>query len=119
LAKRDLEAARLLAQRLPEEAMFHVQQSVEKFVRALVEAEAGVAGPTHNIRALADLLPANHPLHDSLRPLHEVSLAATRYRYPTSGGTIFEHEGDVASLIKEVDAFGQSVGSFLNSKKLL
>lgn len=119
LALRDADAARLLAEKLPEEAMFHLQQSVEKLVRALIEAEAGIAGPTHNIRALAEILPASHPLQEKLKPLHDLGAAATRYRYPTSGGNVIEYVGDVAKLLAEVDAFGQAVAQFLKSRKLL
>jgi hypothetical protein len=99
--------------------MFHLQQSVEKLVRALIEAEGGVAGPTHNIGALADLLATSHPLRDSLKPLHELSVAATRYRYPTSGGNVFEFEGDIAAVINDVNSFTIAVTAYLKTQRLL
>ncbi|MFM9974195.1 MAG: HEPN domain-containing protein [Beijerinckiaceae bacterium] len=118
IAAREIESARLLAVKSPEDAMFHLQQSVEKLVRALIEASGGVAGPTHNIGALADLLEISHPLRDQLKPLHELSVAATRYRYPTSGGNVFEFEGDISAVIKEVDSFATAVTAYLKSQRL-
>jgi HEPN domain-containing protein len=118
IAMRELAVAGDLGNTHPEEAMFHAQQAVEKLVRALVEAEGGVAGPTHNIRALSELLPPEHSLQKQLRPLHELSVAATRYRYPTSGGHVFEHEGDVLPVIDEVRAFAASTIQLLESRKL-
>ena len=118
IALREIESARLLATQSPEDAMFHLQQSVEKLVRALIEAEMAVAGPTHNIAALADLLPTFHPLLNQLKPLYELSVAATRFRYPTSGGNVFEFEGDIAAVIAQVSSFASAVIAYLKSQQL-
>ena len=118
IATREILSARLISQAAPEDAIFLLQQAVEKLVRALVEAEEGVAGITHNIGALCGLLPSAHPLQTQLRPLHELSIAATRYRYPTSGGNVFEYEGDISAVIIEVDALNASVIDYLKSRQL-
>jgi HEPN domain-containing protein len=119
IATRDFNAARLLAQATLESAVFHLQQSVEKPVRALIEAETKVAGPTHNISVLADILTSDHPMHTQLKPLFELSLAATRYRYPTSGGTVFDFEGDVSLIITEVETARIAVVTYLKSHKFI
>jgi HEPN domain-containing protein len=119
ISARELRAARLLAEESPEDAMFLLQQATEKLVRAAIEAENGVAGITHNIRALTNLLPKDHELLESFKPLDDLGIAATRYRYPTSGGTVFEADEDVSAVIRDVEMATKAVSDFLIAKELI
>jgi len=92
ISERELSAALALLPAHPTEAIFLLQQSVEKIARAMLEDEEVPASKTHSLAALADLLPADHPFQVRLRELDPLSGAATRYRYPGSTGRVFEVE---------------------------
>ena len=118
IAARELRSAKLLAGESPEDALFLLQQSSEKLARALIEAAGLVAGTTHNIQTLAEILPEGHALKDSLKPVYDLSTAATRFRYPTSGGNIFEADMDVAAAAAHVEQLMNSVIDYLKNQKL-
>jgi HEPN domain-containing protein len=102
LAKEEETAARKLAVDLPRQAAFFAQQSVEKLLRAVIEAEDLKAGISHNIRDLAGILPESNPLRLLFVEHDELSAAATRYRYPLgSGGLASPSQSD--ELLAEVD----------------
>jgi HEPN domain-containing protein len=113
LASEELEAAGLLLENLPRQAAYFHQQRVEKLLRAVLEAEAVPCGPTHNIRQLADMLPAEHSLKDRFLEFDSLSSAATRFRYPTASGAIASPPAGQPSnrhrriheLVREVNAY--------------
>jgi HEPN domain-containing protein len=113
LAEEEMRAAETLVSVLPRQSAFFQQQCVEKLLRAVIESEDIPAGPTHNLRTLADLLPREHKLKATFLAFEELSSAATRYRYPSGSGdapkvsaeTVRERQGRLASLRETVQAF--------------
>lgn len=113
LADEELEAASLLTATNPRQAAFFQQQSVEKLVRAVIEFERVVAGPTHNLGALTDLLGREHPMRQRFRQFDELSSAAAKFRYPSgygsvpviSGETLAKKQIDIRKLCDEVKNF--------------
>ncbi len=105
-----MRAAETLLSVLPRQSAFSQQQCVEKLLCAVIESEDIPAGPTHNLRTLADLLPREHKLKATFLAFEELSSAATRYRYPSGSGdapkvsaeTVRERQGRLASLREAV-----------------
>jgi HEPN domain-containing protein len=102
----------MLLQTLPRQSAFFQQQAAEKLVRAVLEVEGVPAGPTHNLRALTDLLKADNPTKPEFLAVDEWSSAATRFRYPTGSGStpmssavLRERQGRLAALEGVVVAF--------------
>ena len=85
VAERDLTAARVLLSTVPshiEVALFHVQQLVEKVMKAMLVLE-GIDPPrTHDLEKLSELLPLGRTLPSSLPPLRTVSNWQVLSRYP-------------------------------------
>jgi HEPN domain-containing protein len=94
IGRRELAAAEALPLDHPNQGMFFLQQSAEKLARALIEADGKVAGPTHNIRTRVDILTSAHPLFDALVAVQDPRASATRYRYPSSTGRLFDVDDD-------------------------
>lgn len=120
LARDELKAAKLLASEASRPGMFMAQQSVEKLLRAVIEAEDHRAGTTHNIRELAGLLGPSHELYGDFIAFDSLSTAATRYRYPVGYGTL-AHEPAPESLLgitEEIDALVAKVARFLADRQL-
>ena len=65
---------------------FEELKAAEKLLRAVLEIESIPAGPTHNLRTLADLLDKGHALKPEFLAVEEWSSAATRFRYPSGSG---------------------------------
>ena len=86
LAKEEMKASEMLLETLPRQSAFFQQQAAEKLLRAVLEVESIPAGPTHNLRTLADLLKADHPMKAEFLTAEEWSSAATRFRYPAGSG---------------------------------
>ena len=86
IAEEEMRAAATLLNALPLQSAFFQQQSVEKLLRAVLEAADIPAGPTHNLRTRADLLPGEHELKATFLAFEEMSSAATRFRYPSGSG---------------------------------
>ena len=113
LADEEFDAAERLSGKLPRQAYYFLQQSVEKLVRAVLEFEGLAAGTSHNLAYLAGLLPAEHGLRESLKDFEHLSSASTRYRYPSSTGAVHDVStavvrgtlGEVGKLRIEVKTF--------------
>ncbi|MDF0498250.1 HEPN domain-containing protein [Bradyrhizobium yuanmingense] len=114
LTRRDLELARLVSTRDPGNAAFHLQQAAEKLAKAVLDVEGIPSGVTHQIGALAALLPADHVLRPDLAAFDRFSAYATSTRYPLPGGGLprlptkdFLAVGirEVASLVDEIDDY--------------
>lgn len=106
LADEEATAAKmLLADGLPRQAVYFVQQSAEKLLRAVLEREGIPAGPTHSIAKLVELLPTPHPLRDRFLSFDDLSVASTRYRYPSQTGMLASP--DVAELPERLSALAE------------
>ena len=57
LAREEWEVALEIRGKHRRQAAYFLQQCVEKLLRGVLETESVPAGPMHNIRGLADLLP--------------------------------------------------------------
>lgn len=88
LAEEELAAAKRIIDAFPRQAAYFMAQAAEKLVRAVISAEQIQLGPTHDIGRLVSALPVDHPLRPYLMPLHALSTASTRYRYPTPVGKL-------------------------------
>lgn len=121
LAERELRAGEILLADFPAEATYQAQQSVEKLLRAVIEAEDKRAGTTHNIRELADLIGPRHELRNHFLALEDLSFAATRYRYPTgSGGLAVPPTSDELRItIAAIRTLMAQVIRFLETRQLI
>lgn len=88
LAVSDLDAAEILARVGNQFAAYHVQQGIEKVIKALLLERGVEAGIEHRLENLADRLPDGDPWHERLEPLLHYSAYATAFRYPTPAGRI-------------------------------
>jgi len=114
LAREEFEVALELREKHRRQAAYFLQQSVEKLLRGILETESIPAGPMHNIRGLADLLPKGHALHARFVELDELSPAATRYRYPSPRGTVSDFDDRrMQSLLPLVDALLRDAGALM------
>ncbi|WP_237151479.1 HEPN domain-containing protein [Oryzibacter oryziterrae] len=105
LAAEELDAARLLATSHPAQAAYFLQQSVEKLARGVLEMLDVPVGPTHNIHQLALLMAGQDAWRDRFAALDELSVAATRYRYPGPKGTLGAMPLD--RLVRLLDGVGR------------
>lgn len=119
IAADELAAARKLTPELPQQGMFFLQQSAEKLIRALIEAEGKVAGNTHNLRSLAEVLTTSHPLFETLVTVQDLSASATRYRYPTGGGRLSQLDSDPNTALRDVENLQAAVTAYLTRSKML
>ncbi len=63
-------------------AAYHCQQAAEKLVKAVLVESRIPFSKTHDIGALAGLLPENHPLKAKLATLAKLTPYGVAYRYP-------------------------------------
>ena len=112
LARRDLAAARLLQVSDPGNAGFHLQQAAEKLTKAVLNIAHIPVALTHQIGALAAMLPDDHPLRADLAAFDRFSSFGTSTRYPLPGGgmprlpsanMLAEGIADVQNLVDEID----------------
>ena len=101
IAEEELSAAKRLQAPLPRQAQYFlqqpvekIQQSVEKMIRATLEASEIPAGTAHSLSFLAGLLPQSHPLRARFTAFEHLSGAATRNRYPTGTGVVHNISSD-------------------------
>ena len=114
IADEEIRAAETLAAFLPRQSAFFQQQGVEKLLRAVLEASDVLAGPTHNLRTLTDVLPADHAMRATFLSFEEFSSEATRYRYPSGSGDAPKVPADlVKSRQERLTALREAVVAFL------
>ncbi len=119
LAEEEFAAAQLLIQSNPRQAAFFQQRSVEKLIRAVIEFERIVAGPTHSLGVLTDLLGKDHTMRDRFRAFDDLSSAAVRFRYPSGHGSVpgisseslMKRQSDIGFLAVEVKKFIGPLGN--------
>jgi HEPN domain-containing protein len=90
---------------------FHLQQCVEKYLKARIE-EAGIAFPrTHDLEKLLDLTLAVEPLWAAFRPvLAVISDYAVEVRYPGRSASPVEARSLLRSTRRIRDIVRQSMG---------
>ncbi len=117
IAGEELDGASRFAEPLPRQAAYFLQQSVEKLLRAVLELELVPAGPSHNIMALAELLPADHELKAVFLALDDLSTASTRYRYPNERGIVRSVDPQqVQKRLSDVRSLDQQVRTFVRTR---
>jgi HEPN domain-containing protein len=102
LAEEELQAARQLVRSSPRQAAYLIQQCAEKIARALLTDADVKYGTGHNLAQMARALPAEHPWIEKILPFDKLSPAATRYRYPSTEGRLFQPP-DTRSLEQDVE----------------
>jgi HEPN domain-containing protein len=114
LARNDIRVARTVLSFDPGNAAFHLEQAAEKLAKAVLTVEGITFGITHQVGALAAMLPTDHIFRADLASFDRLSSFGTSTRYPLPGGGMprlpskdFLEEGirDVASIVGEVDDF--------------
>jgi HEPN domain-containing protein len=80
LADEDSSAARILLGFSTRTARYHVQQSAEKAVKALLEHHGMNPGREHRFELLAEMLPERDSWRFRIQSLDELSPAATTHR---------------------------------------
>lgn len=88
LAEKDAEATELLAAGSNRNAAYHLQQAVEKLLKAVLIARQIETTAEHRLEPLLDQLASGDPWLARLTPFAHYSAYATSFRYPTPGGRI-------------------------------
>jgi HEPN domain-containing protein len=88
MADEDLAGAKALLAISTRLARYHVQQSAEKAVKALLEQRGLNPGREHRFESLAEMLPHGDEWRGRIQGLDFLSPAATSHRYPTAEGRI-------------------------------
>jgi HEPN domain-containing protein len=111
MADEDLAGAKALLGISTRLARYHVQQSAEKAVKALLEQRSLNPGREHRFDVLAELLPEDDEWRRRIQTLDSLSPAATSHRYPTAEGRVMPPPGHevVEREITVVAAFNQDV----------
>jgi len=108
LADEDLGAAQALLAVSTRVARYHVQQSAEKAVKALLEHRGLNPGREHRFESLAEMLPESDPWRSRVQSFDLLSSAATTHRYPTSEGRLIPAPAR-ESVEREIAAAAQLV----------
>jgi HEPN domain-containing protein len=117
IADEEMAAAERLQTPLPKQAEYFLQQTVEKLIRATLEAAEIPAGTAHSLSFLAGMLPQSHKLRLRYMEFEHLSSASTRYRYPSGTGAIFTISAEeVAKDLARVQALRTEVRHFLKSE---
>jgi HEPN domain-containing protein len=88
MAEEDLAGGRSLLSTSTRLARYHVQQSAEKAVKALLEHRGVNPGREHRFDSLAEMLPHGDEWRERINSFNSLSPAATSLRYPTVEGRI-------------------------------
>ena len=114
LAVKELSAAKMLSGEHREQSAYFLQQSVEKLARGLLEVSDVLVGTTHNIRQLAGMMVGHDILAARFVALDELSIAATRYRYPGPQGQLSDISAPrLLRLMQDVELLNSDVAVVL------
>lgn len=114
LAFEELSAAKMLAKTHSGQSAYFLQQCVEKLVRGVLEINDLPAGPTHQIAQLAYLLGKESVYAKRFATFDELSVAATRYRYPGPHGEVRTISAErLAYLLREVEVLRDDIDAVL------
>lgn len=100
----------------PAVAAYHCQQAAEKIVKAVLVAEGLTFRKTHDIDALVELLPADHPLRADLRALDRFTPYAIAYRYPMDEPIAEPSVEDVSGWRAMIDTIRTKALAFIAGK---
>ncbi len=114
VAREDLDAARVLAERSNRNAIYLCQQAAEKVILAVLTSERTHGGIRHHLDAMVDLVPEENPLKPTLRSIEALAAYATTYRYPTSAGRIPTPPGR-AELLDWIDKVANAIAAAVNA----
>ena len=101
-------------------AAYHCQQAAEKLVKAVLVSLGRHPPKQHNIVALLDDVPSDHPLRSTLLPLERFTIFVAAFRYPSMD--IFDNPpddpdpGDVSRWLTEIVQARETVAAFLTAK---
>ena len=116
IADQELAAADKLRAPLPRQAQYFLQQSAEKLLRAVLESLGIIAGTSHQLFSLAEMLPPAHPLRMRFQGFEYLSNASTRYRYPSPAGVVHSvSSDDVGRTFTEVSRLREEVHAHLKT----
>ncbi len=116
IAAEDLAGAKLLAERGNRNAVYLLEQTAEKTIRAVLTSESIHGGIGHDLKALVDRIPDENPAKPSLRAIEHLGAFATTFRYPTAEGRIKappstnELAGDVTAVEAALNEVAQRLG---------
>ncbi len=114
IADEELFAADKLKGFLPRQALYFLQQTVEKLIRAVLEFYEIPVGTSHNLLMIAGLLPSCHVLRLRFQEFEHLSSASTRYRYPSGTGAIYTVSvAEVEKTFIEVSKLRDEVFAYL------
>jgi HEPN domain-containing protein len=88
LAEADLDAAEVLARVGNHYAAYHVQQGIEKVLKAVLLHRRVEGGAEHRLEILSDRLPESDDWRARFAPWLRYTPYATTFRYPKPGGGI-------------------------------
>ena len=88
LAEKDAEATELFVAGSNRNAAYHLQQAIEKLLKAVLIARQIETTSEHRLEPLLDQLASDDPWLARLTPFAHYSVYATTFRYPTPGGRI-------------------------------
>ena len=115
LAFEELSAAQMLAETHSGQSAYFLQQCVEKLGRGVLEINDVPAGPTHQIAQLAYLLGKENVYAKRFATFDELSVAATRYRYPGPHGEVRTMRPErLAYLLREVEGLRNDIDAVLD-----
>lgn len=92
-------------------AMYHCQQAAEKLMKAVLLLSGIEAPRTHDLGALAALVPMDDPVRDRLRTLVELTPFATAFRYPTDDPWDRPTEAEVESFLGILQALHDDIAA--------
>jgi HEPN domain-containing protein len=108
LAHDELEAAEALLPRHGRQASFHLQQAAERLIQAVLTVEGIAFARTHQLGALAALLPEEHTWRADLAALDDLTSHATAYRFPLPSGGV-PMAPDERDLVAAVDRLARAL----------
>jgi HEPN domain-containing protein len=115
MAEEDLAGARSMLDTSTRLARYHVQQSAEKAIKALLEQRGLNPGREHRFASLAEMIPGEDEWRARIQGLDALSSVATTHRYPTAEGRILPTptrqlvENEIASVAELIGDVRQAV----------
>lgn len=116
MAGEDLAGARALVPISTRLARYHIQQSAEKAVKALLEQRGINPGREHRFESLSEMLPQDDQWRQRIQSLDSLSPVATSLRYPTAEGRIMPPpardlvDREIAAVAQLIDDIKDAVG---------
>ena len=118
LAREDLVVARKLITDHPRHAAFHIEQAAEKLLKAVLSAEGIFFTASHQLGALAELLPADHIWRADMMAFDVYTTYATAPRYPRPGGEMprTPKKEDLANALENVGSLVGEIKDWCEEK---